>query len=126
MLYPTFSMTNFVKLDLIRRGQPGDDGFGRPTPPVETTVTITANVQPIEKSTDTRILPEADRSKACFKVYSRGEEIRQLKEGPNGWSADRFIWEGELYEVMKVINYSMGILNHYKAICMRVERNSTA
>ncbi|QYW06640.1 hypothetical protein uav_108 [Pseudomonas phage UAVern] len=73
------------------------------------------------KSSDTILLPEADRSKACLKVYTQGEPLWELKEGTDGHAADQFYWQGDLYEVMKVINYAMGVLNHFKAICMRVE-----
>lgn len=120
MLYPLFLSTGRVTLDITRRAAATYDR-GRPVPGVETIVQVVCNVQPVLKSTDTMLLPEADRSKACLKVYSKGGEIKQLKEGPDGWAADRFMWQGDLYEVMKVINYAMGVLNHYKAICMRVE-----
>lgn len=120
MLYPPLLSTGQVKLDFTRRAAATYDR-GRPVPGVETIVPIVCNVQPVLKSSDTILLPEADRSKACLKVYSKGAEIRELKEGPAGHSADRFTWQGDVYEVMKVINYAMGILNHYKAICMRVE-----
>ncbi|MNY65119.1 hypothetical protein D3C86_2023350 [compost metagenome] len=56
-----------------------------------------------------------------MKVYTKGDALQQLKEGGAGWAADRFTWKGELYEVMKVISYEMGVLNHYKALCARVE-----
>lgn len=120
MLHPLFLSTGKVTLEIIRREAATYDK-GRPVPGLETIVPVVCNVQPILKTTDTMLLPEADRSKACIKVYTKGGEIRQLKEGVNGWAADRFVWEGDLYEVMKAINYRMGVLNHYKAICMRVE-----
>lgn len=94
---------------------------GRPVPGTSEVVEVVCNVQPVLKSSDTILLPESDRSKACLKVYTKGSELKALKEGGNGWAPDRFIWKGDLYEVMKVISYDMGVLNHYKAICMRVE-----
>lgn len=120
MLYPPLLATRHVTLDVTRR-EAATIVRGRPVPGAETQVLVVGNVQPILKSSDTIILPEADRSKACLKVYTKGSEMKALREGGNGWAADRFIWEGDLYEVMKVINYRMGVLNHYKAICMRVE-----
>lgn len=84
-------------------------------------VPVVCNVQPVLKTSDTLLLPEADRSKASLKVYTRGSELKSLKEGGNGWAPDRFMWKGDLYEVMKVISYDMGVLDHWKAICMRVE-----
>lgn len=120
MLYPPLLSTGRVTLDITRRDKQTLDR-GRPVPGAETTVQVVCNVQPVLKSSDTLMLPEADRSKACLKVYTKGDTLRSMKEGPNGYAADRFIWQGDLYEVMKVINYAMGVLNHYKAICMRVE-----
>lgn len=120
MLHPPLLLTGHTTLDITRRA--AETIYkGRPVPGSESTVQVVGNVQPILKSTDTMLLPEADRSKAALKVYTKGAALRQRKEGPEGWSADRFFWKGDLFEVMKVIDYDMGILNHYKAICMRVE-----
>lgn len=120
MSFPPLLSVGRVTLDVIRRDKQTLDR-GRPVPGAETTVQVVCNVQPVLKSSDTIMLPEADRSKACLKVYTKGDALRALKEGASGYSADRFMWQGELYEVMKVINYAMGVLDHYKAICMRVE-----
>ncbi|MND61439.1 hypothetical protein D3C80_526980 [compost metagenome] len=118
MRNPPLALTGRTTLDIIRRSE-GIRVGGRYQPGEEEIVPVVCNVQPVLKSTDTMLIPESNRSKACLKVYSKGDEIRQLKEGH--WQADRFYWKGDLYEVMKVIDYDMGILNHYKAICMRVE-----
>jgi hypothetical protein len=120
MRNPPLLLTGHTTLEIIRR-EAEIIVRGRPSPGAESIVPVECNVQPVLKSTDTYLLPEADRSRATLKVYSKGAEIRQLKEGVNGYSADRFYWKGELYEVMKVIEYDMGILNHYKALCTRVE-----
>lgn len=120
MLYPPLLSVGRTQLAVTRRSLPTKDR-GRYTEGTSEVVTITCNVQPILKSTDTMLLPEADRSKACLKVYTKGAEIRGMKEGPGGHDADQFMWQGELYEVMKAINYQMGVLNHYKAVCMRKE-----
>lgn len=120
MRYPPLLLTGRVTVDFIRRTLPTMVN-GRPVAGTETIVPIVCNVQPILKSTDTRLLAEADRSKAALKVYSNGAELRAFKEGPNGHAADRFNWQGELYEVMAVIRYDMRVLDHFKAICKRVE-----
>jgi hypothetical protein len=120
MRNPPLLLTGHITLDVIRR-EAETIIRGRPSPGAETTVQVVCNVQPVLKSTDTTSLPEADRSRATLKVYTKGDSLRQRKEGVNGNAADRFYWKGELYEVMKVIDYEMGILNHYKALCARVE-----
>lgn len=120
MRNPPLLLTGRTTLDVIRRE--ADTIYrGRPVPGAETVVQVVCNVQPVLKSSDTILLPEADRSKACLKVYTKGAQLRSLTEGLAGYAADRFYWKGQLYEVMKVIEYDMGVLNHYKAICMRVE-----
>lgn len=120
MLYPPLLSVGRTTLQIIRRNAP-TIVRGRPVPGFEDVYDVVCNVQPVLKSSDTILLPEADRSKACLKVYTKGDQLRALREGDAGWAADRFEWQGDLYEVMKVINYAMGVLNHYKAICMRVE-----
>lgn len=120
MRNPPLLLTGHTTLDIIRR-EAETIYRGRPSPGAESIVPVVCNVQPVLKSTDTIMLPEADRSKAALKVYTKGAELRQRKEGPDGWAADRFYWEGNLYEVIKVIRYNMGVLNHEKALCMRVE-----
>lgn len=120
MLYPPLLSTGRVTLDITRRTSTTYVN-GRPVPGIGSLVQVVCNVQPVLKSSDTILLPESDRSKACLKVYTKGQELFELKEGPDGHAADQFYWQGDKYEVMKVINYAMGVLNHYKAICMRVE-----
>lgn len=120
MRNPPLLLTGHTTLDIIRR-EAETIIRGRPSPGAESVVPVVCNVQPVLKSTDTYLLPEADRSRATLKVYTKGAPLRQRTEGPDGYAADRFYWKGQLYEVMKVIDYDMGVLNHYKALCMRVE-----
>lgn len=120
MRNPPLLLTGHTTLDIIRR-EAETIYRGRPSPGAESIVPVVCNVQPVLKSTDTIMLPEADRSKATLKIYSKGAELRQRQEGVGGHAADRFYWKGMLYEIMKVIDYDMGVLNHYKALCMRVE-----
>jgi hypothetical protein len=81
-------------------------------------ITIAANVQPVGYK-ETMIVAEADRSKKMLKVYSP-DVIYSEEENVNG--PDEFEWEGDTFRVMKVLNYSMGILNHFKAIAVMKER----
>lgn len=81
-------------------------------------VDIQANVQPTGYK-ETLIIEEADRSKKALKVYSP-DPIYSEEENENG--ADEFEWEGDTFKVMKVLSYSMGILNHYKAIAVMKEK----
>jgi len=83
-----------------------------------TDVEIIVNIQPAGYK-ETMILEYADRSKKKVKVYS-SDVILSEEESENG--ADEFEWEGDTYRVMKVLNYSMGILNHTKAIAVMKEK----
>lgn len=85
-----------------------------------TSRTIKANVQPVLKSTDTLILPESDRSKEIIKIYTT-EKLKSRKEGSAPNEGDLVSYDGKTFEVMKVIEYKMGILNHTKAIAVRKE-----
>ena len=121
MLYPPLLLVGNVTLEVTRKTS-STYVNGRLVEGTSSTDSVVANVQPILKSSDTLLLPESDRSKAALKVYTKDDVLRSLKEGPNGWAADRFVWKGDLYEVMKVINYDTGNqLKHFKAICCRVE-----
>lgn len=81
-------------------------------------VEIDANVQPVGYK-ETMILEPADRSKKMLKVYSP-DPIFSEEEGENG--PDEFDWEGDTFRVMKVLNYSMGVLDHTKAIAVMKEK----
>lgn len=81
---------------------------------------ITANIQPVLKSTDTQILPEGDRTKECIKVYTT-TPLLQRREGESPVEGDIITWDGKLFEVMKAIEYKMGFLNHWKIIAVRKE-----
>lgn len=82
--------------------------------------TISANVQPVMKGTDTLLVPEGDRSKEIIKIYTE-YELKSRTEGGSSNEADIIEYSGKTYEVMRVISYKMGILNHYKAIAVRRE-----
>lgn len=83
-----------------------------------TPVDIQANVQPAGYK-ETMILEATDRSKKAMKLYSP-DPIYGEEENENG--ADEFEWEGDTFRIMKVLNYSMGFLDHFKAIAVMKEK----
>lgn len=85
----------------------------------EVTITITANIHPFSDY-QVMMLPESDRTKSWVWLFT-ADVVRQKKEGVGGYGADRFMWDGDLYEVMKVQNYRMGVVDHFEAKCTRVE-----
>lgn len=118
MLKPNFLLTNKIEITVYRRAQGsyvnGDWVEGTTTP-----IARNVNIQPY-KPYELMLLPEAERSRAWFKLYS-DEDFRTQKEGVGGYDADEFDWQGNRYKVMKVENYSMGILDHWKVHAVRVE-----
>jgi hypothetical protein len=119
MKKPMFLLTGKVDLQINRYPVPtyvkGSLVQGSPT-----TVVIKANVQPVTKSTGTQFLPEEARVKRAVMVWS-AEEIKQKIEYGTIQQADRFIWEGEEYEVVRSIHYSMGVLDHWEALALVVD-----
>jgi len=114
-----FQSTGSVPLTLKRPNATGGsyiDGVWVET--ASTDVEIIVNIQPAGYK-ETMILEYADRSKKKVKVYS-SSPIFSEEENENG--PDEFEWEGDTYRVMKVLNYTMGILNHTKAIGIMKEK----
>lgn len=118
MLQPSFLLTKKIPLDLLRKTA-GSYVDGEWVEGTETVVPVEVNIQPL-KEAELLLLPEADRGKQWWKVYS-ASEIRMDKQGTSGWAADEFVYQDDRYKVMKVENTSMGILNHYKALAARLE-----
>lgn len=81
-------------------------------------VDIEANVQPF-KPYEIYQMPEALRTREWVKLYS-GDEIRGFEDGDDAKKGDEFEWQDKWYVVDKVINYKMGILDHYKAIAYKI------
>lgn len=82
-------------------------------------VEITANLQPA-KWDGVQQMPESDRTDKWCKVLSESL-LRTKKEGDGGYDADRFVWQGDLYEVKKTKQWDMGVLDHFEALAVRVE-----
>ena len=104
----------------INRSSGGSWVKGVYRPNATTPLVIKANIQPVLKSTETMLMPEGDRSKEMVKVYTTVPLV-QRTEGANPTQGDTFVFDGKTWEVMKVISYKMGILNHTKSICVRRE-----
>jgi hypothetical protein len=66
------------------------------------------------------MLSEGDKALAALEIFSP-DEIRMVKEGDTAQEADKFQWNDEWYEVMKVVRWQIGIIDHFHAIAKRVE-----
>lgn len=121
MLSPPFLATGKKCITVYRQGA-GSYVDGRWVAGTTSSFTIDANVQPGLKYNDTQMLAEGERSRKSLRVYT-STLLRGIKEGTSGNDCDYFTWtDGEVYEVRYITNYEMGVLDHYKAICLRRER----
>jgi|SRR5690554_1494811 len=115
---PRFLLTGSVDLTIQRNTQKGGYVDGRWAEGKYSPVTQKVNIQPMQYH-QTLLLPESERSKQWFVLYSACE-LRASQEGQNGWDADRFEWEGHTYEIMKARRWQMGVLDHWEAQAVRV------
>lgn len=116
---PRFLLTGKVPLVLQRRTL-GEYVRGKWVEATPVEVEVRANVQPLRFS-QIMHMPEADRTKEWLVVYS-AERILERLEGECGHDADRFEWEGNLYQVYRARPFSMGVLDHWEVYAVRVER----
>lgn len=112
-------LTGKVTVD-VKRSEGGSRTKGVWTNAAQTTITISANIQPVLKGTDTLLVPEGDRSKEIIKIYTT-TLLKSRVEGTTSNQGDIVEWDGKQFEVMKVIQYQMGVLDHVKAIAVRRE-----
>ena len=122
MLRPQFLLTKKIPLTIYRK-EPGSYVRGVWVDGAEVEVVVEVNIQPVKPS-EVQMMPESDRTREWYKVYS-ADLLRTKQEGDNGWDADQFEWQGHRYEVMKVQNYSMSILDHFKAWAARIGPTQT-
>lgn len=119
MLKPTFRLTGKVKLNLDRYAPPSYVR-GQLVRPAPTTVTIEANIQPLTKSNDTKFLPDSAQGRHVVILWS-ASEIRQRQEHNSKEQADQFVWQNRRYEVIRAVNYAMGVLNHWEAVAVALD-----
>lgn len=113
-----FQLTRKKKLVVYRypAGEYVNKRWVKGTP---TEVLIEANIQPL-KWHEVQQMPESDRTNKWCKLFTKSC-IRTKKEGENPHDADRFYWQGDLYEIRKVQDWNMGVLDHYSGMAVRVE-----
>lgn len=120
MSLPQFTLTRKLPITVYRKGK-DTVVKGRPIPAVETSFIVEANVQPFNYR-DLMVLPESDRTKEWIKVYVATSDVfRTDRQGSDGYSADEIIWQGDRFKVMRIQPWRMGVLDHQKLVCARVE-----
>ena len=118
MLRPQFLLTKKIPLTIYRTPQ-GSYVDGEWVEGTEVEVSREVNIQPF-RDEDLLLLAESDRSREWYKLYC-AEDLIAAKPGVNGTVSDEFMYKGDRYKVMKVKEYSMGILNHFRAMAARME-----
>lgn len=119
---PTFQLTHKVKIKVKR--YIGEWNKGRYViKDIPEDFIIEGNVQPF-RFQEILQLPESDRTKEWIKIFTTDHLITAEESSENGNEADRVIWEGNEYKVMKQRHYRMGVLDHNHAIAVRVVRSA--
>lgn len=72
---------------------------------------ITGSVQPVSGK-DTQFLPENRRDAGVVKIYCN-EKLNVSEQGSNA-PGDIVIWRGRKWEVFQELDFSNGLINHYK------------
>ena len=114
-----FRLTKFKPYDVYRYSQGAyvnGEWVKDNTPEV---IPILANIQPTKYSTVIQ-MPESDRTQKMCTVFTE-TVLREKKEGVNGYDGDKLYWQGDLYEIRRVRNWDINILNHIEAVGVRVE-----
>lgn len=114
---PTFSLTGFVPLKVLRGGA---DSLvnGRPAKGLMVEIELErANVQPLNFKEIT-FMPQGEGTRDWIKVFSY-EELRTLSETDEGHQADIVLWKGFKWRVVKVKQYNMGVLDHFVSYAVK-------
>lgn len=113
---PTFQLTNTMNIPLLRSQGEWVKGRWKETKNQE--LTIKGNLQPV-KFSEILQMPEADRTMEWIKIYTTDHLVTAEESDLTGNPADRVVWEGNTYKVMKEKHYVMGILDHRFVYCAK-------
>lgn len=91
---------------------------GRYTESSESTISITASVQPLSR-TDLEVLPEGKRQERAFKIYTDTQLFSA--DTATKKSGDLVVYEGIDYEVYSPLPWRNNIINHYKYLIIKVK-----
>lgn len=123
---PRFLLTGKVCLTVQRNTSAGGYVNGRWVEGEYEDIDREVNIQPLQYH-QVMLMPEAERSKQWYVLFC-AEDLRASQEPgvlmdgtpTEGWKADRFMWNGHLYEIMKVREWQMGVLDHIEAHAARI------
>lgn len=109
----------------VRRKAPGhyDSSTGDWISGSETTLTVEGNMQPLS-GYEMQMLPESFRSRESRKLYCVAP-VYSIREAESK-EPDIVEADGKDFEVHKVKQYQMGVLDHFEATLIRVEQSGGA
>ena len=81
-------------------------------------IRIRASVQPA-RPVDLEFMPEEMRTRAAVRIYAA--KALRVSDDERGQKADRVLYQGEWYEVVKCDRWGPDLLAHHKAIAVRVD-----
>lgn len=125
---PRFLLTGKVPITIYRTIGSGGYVRGEWKDPEAEEIEREVNIQPLRYK-EVMLLQDSQRTRQWWQLYC-AEDLRADQESGidpvtgeeiEGWQADEFYWQGYRYKIMKVKNYSMGVLDHYSAQAVRVE-----
>lgn len=111
MLLPNATLT-------VTRTASGSYVGGDFTPGTTSTLTLTANVQPI-KGLELLNFPEGQRTRGILRVYT--DVALQTADEATGQAADTFTYNGHTWQVQQVQDYSNSPIPHWRSFAFKVE-----
>jgi len=106
----------------VKRVAAGSLSHGRWVAGIDSTFTITANIQPHTVKNYNTTAAEGDKSHKAIKVFTT-TTLKMTQEGTALLKGDKISWHSEWYEVSELYTYEMGVLNHTMVIALRDEVN---
>ena len=106
----------------VKRVAAGSLSHGRWVAGVDSTFTITANIQPHTVKNYNTTAAEGDKGHKAIKVFTT-TTLKMTQEGTALLKGDKISWHSEWYEVSELYIYEMGVLNHTMVIALRDEVN---
>ncbi len=111
------ALAGFVIPTTVYRAAPGLVVNGRWVEGTRTPIQIMASIQPAQGD-ELQILELGDRVRGAVKVYTQ-EALRSVDEVGQA-DADQIEYAGDLYQVQIVARFTMGVLDHTRALAVRL------
>lgn len=102
----------------VTRHAAGSRDHGRYVEGTTSTFNITASVQPLQ-AREMDMLPENRRDSESFRLYT--DTLLLVADRRTGVNADKVAISGSDYEVVSCATWQNDIINHYKAVVVKLQ-----